>query len=128
MSRINTLGRALGRGSAKHGVDHWWSQRTTAVALAVLSVWFVVSLLSMPTMDYVTLWAWMGHGWNAVPLVGLILAAARHSYLGLRVVVEDYVHAPALRIGTLLLLSFAHMLVAAAAVFSVLDVAFGDLP
>ena len=128
MSRISTLGRALGRGSAKHGVDHWWAQRVTALALVLLSVWFVVSLLSIPTIDYVTLRAWMSRGWNAVPLVGLILAAARHSYLGLRVVVEDYVHGPALRIGTLLLLGFAHMLVAAAAVFAVLDVAFGDLP
>ena len=27
------LGRALGLGSAKNGVQHWWLQRVTAVAL-----------------------------------------------------------------------------------------------
>ena len=32
----------------------------------------------------------MSRGWNAVPLIAFILAVAQHSYLGLRVVVEDY--------------------------------------
>ncbi len=69
----------------------------------------------------------MSRGWNAVPLVVLILAVAQHSYLGLRVVVEDYLHDPLARIGLLLLLGFVHVLVAAAAVFAVLEVAFGAL-
>ena len=55
MSRMSALGQALGRGSAKHGADHWWAQRVTGVALVLLSVWFVVSLLSIPTIDYATL-------------------------------------------------------------------------
>ena len=125
MSRMSALGRVFGRGWAKQGVDHWWAQRVTAVALAPLTVWLVVSLLSIPSFSYATLTDWMGHGWNILPLVALILAVAQHSYLGLRVVVEDYVHHPARRIATLLLLRFAHMLVAAAGVFGVFEVAFG---
>jgi succinate dehydrogenase / fumarate reductase membrane anchor subunit len=125
MSQMNALGRVLGRGSAKHGVDHWWAQRVTAVALVLLTVWLVVSLLSIPSFSYATLSQWMSRGWNTVPLVALILVAAQHSYLGLRVVVEDYVHHPARRIATLLLLRFAHVLIAAAGVFGVFEVAFG---
>ena len=34
MSLQNPLGRALGHGSARAGVSHWWWQRVTAVALA----------------------------------------------------------------------------------------------
>lgn len=125
MSRMSALGRVLGRGSAKHGVDQWWAQRVTAVALVLLTAWFVVSLLSIPSLSYTTLTEWMSHGWNVVLLVALILAVAQHSYLGLRVVVEDYVHHPARRIATLLLFRFAHMLIAAAGVFGVFAVAFG---
>jgi hypothetical protein len=39
------LGRAVGLGSAKEGVEHWWLQRITAVALVPLSLWFVVAII-----------------------------------------------------------------------------------
>jgi succinate dehydrogenase / fumarate reductase, membrane anchor subunit len=42
-----------------------------------------------------------------------------------RVVVEDYVHGSGLRTLTLVVITFAHALVAAAGVFAVLKVAFG---
>lgn len=125
MSRMSALGRVLGSGSAKHGVDHWWAQRATAVALVLLTVWLVVSLLSIGSFNYPTLRQWMSRGWNTVPLVALILVTAQHSYLGLRVVVEDYMQHAGARIATLLLLRFAHVLIAAAGVFAVFDVAFG---
>ena len=125
MSRMNALGRVLGRGSAKHGADHWWAQRVTAVALVVLGAWFTVSLLLMPAINYTALRVWMSHAWNTGALVGLILVVAQHSYLGLRVVVEDYVHHSGKRIGTLLVLRFAHTLIAAAGVIGIFEVAFG---
>ena len=40
MSLQSPLGKALGRGSAKSGVSHWWSQRVTAVELVPLTLWF----------------------------------------------------------------------------------------
>lgn len=125
MRRRNALGRVFNRGSAKHDKDHHrWAQRVTAVAMALLSVWFVVSLLSMPQITYATLLAWVRNGWNAVPLVALILAATQLSYLGLSVVVQDYMHDPDKRIATLLVLRFVHMLLAAAGVFAVFEAAF----
>ena len=39
MSLRSPLGRVLGSGSAKDGTDHWWMQRVSAVALAVLGLW-----------------------------------------------------------------------------------------
>jgi len=107
MRRSSALGRVLGNGSAKHGVDNWWVQRVTALALVPLGVWFGVSLLLFPRFDYGTLTQWINHGWNAVLLVALVLVIARHSYLGVRVVVEDYVHPPGARMVTLLVLQFA---------------------
>lgn len=125
MSLRSPLGRVLGLGSAKEGVDHWWTQRVSSVALVLLSLWFVVALLGLPDFGYDTVVAWMAGGWSAVLLLLFVLVAARHSYLGVQVVVEDYVKGKGLKTATLLALQFAHALVAAAGVFAVLKVAFG---
>lgn len=126
MKRSSALGRALGYGSAKHGADQWWGQRVTALALVPLAVWFLISLLVLPRFDYLTLAQWVSHGWNAVLLIALVLAVAHHSYLGVRVVVEDYVHPPGPRMVTLLVLQFAHVLIGAAGVLAILKVALGN--
>ena len=126
MRLSSAVGRVLGNGSAKHGLDHWWSQRVTALALVPLGVWFGVSLLLIPRFEYATLAHWMNHGWNAVLLVALVLLIAQHSYLGVRVVVEDYVHPPGARMVTLLVLQFAHVLIAVAGVLAILKVALGN--
>ena len=125
MSLRDPLGQVLGRGSAKQGVHHWWLQRMTSVALVPLSIGFVVALLSLPGLDYATLVAWMRHGGTALGLVLFVLVAARHSHLGVRVVIEDYVHADGLKTLALVISNFAHVLAAAAAVFAVLQVALG---
>jgi succinate dehydrogenase / fumarate reductase membrane anchor subunit len=119
------LRRVLGAGSAKGGVHHWWQQRLTAVALVPLTLWFVVSLLALPAFDHATVSAWMGQSWTALLLILLVVVAAWHSQLGVRVIVEDYVPAPGARTVTLTLLSFLHALLAAAGVLAVLKVALG---
>jgi succinate dehydrogenase / fumarate reductase, membrane anchor subunit len=124
MSLRSPLGRVLGAGSAKEGVHHWWVQRLTSVALVPLTVWFVVSLLSLPSFEHVTVITWMAQTWTALLLSLFILVATWHSQLGVRVVVEDYVHGGAKTL-TLVLITFIHAFVAAAGVFAVLKVAFG---
>ena len=128
MSLRSPLGRVLGFGSAHDGVRHWWLQRLTSIALVPLSVWFVVSLLALPSLGYATLIAWMSQSSTALLLILLVLTAAWHSQLGVRVVVEDYVHGTGARTLTLVMLGFAHVLLAAAGVFAVLKVAFGAAP
>ena len=127
MSLRSPLGRVLGLGSAKEGVHHWWLQRLTSVALVPLTVWFVVSLLALPSLDHTTVVAWMAQSWTALLLILFVLVATWHSQLGLRVVVEDYIHSGAKTL-LLVLLSFAHTLIAAAGVFAILKVAFGAAP
>jgi len=128
VSLRSPLGKVLGVGSAKSGVQHWWVQRLTAVALVPLSVWFVVSLLSLPSFDHATVVAWMSGSWTALLLILLVLTCAWHSQLGVRVVVEDYVHGAAARTVTLVSVLFVHTLIAAAGVFAVLKVACGAAP
>lgn len=124
MSLRSPLGKVLGAGSAKEGVHHWWLQRLTSIALVPLTIWFVVSLLSLPSFEHVTVITWMAQTWTALLLILFILVATWHSQIGVRVVVEDYVHGGAKTL-TLVLITFIHAFVAAAGVFAVLKVAFG---
>ena len=126
MSLRSPLGRVLGLGSAKDGTGHWWAQRVSAVALIPLTLWFMMSLLALPALDYATVRAWL-----SVPLSGLlaallVVALTYHSYLGTTVVIEDYVHAAGTRLLSLLLLRFLYVLIGGACLFAILHVSFGS--
>jgi succinate dehydrogenase / fumarate reductase membrane anchor subunit len=125
MSLRSPLGRVLGLGAAKQGVQHWWMQRLTSVALVPLSIWFVVSLLALPSLEHATVVEWMSQSSSALLLIVFVLTATWHSQLGVRVVVEDYVHGVGSKTLLLVIVSFAHVLIAAAGVFAILKVAFG---
>ena len=124
MSLRSPIGRALGRGSAKSGVSHWWVQRLTAVALVPLTVWFAFAVVHLPTSDYEAVRAWVASGINPVLLLQLIGALAWHSALGVQVVLEDYVHAKGLKLAALLASTLLHALLAVAGVYAVLRIAF----
>lgn len=127
MSLRSPLGRALGRGAAKDGVSHWWLQRVTSVALVPLTLWFLLSLLGLPTLEHGEVSSWIGDGWTPVLLVLLVLVVAHHSALGVQVVLEDYVHAKPAKVAALLASNFLHALLAVAGVFAVLKIAFQGL-
>jgi len=125
MSLRSPLRKVLGTGSAKEGVRHWWLQRLTSIALVPLTIWFVVSLLSLPSIEHVTVISWIAQSWTALLLILFILVAAWHSQLGVRVVIEDYVRGGAKTL-TLVVITFAHAVLATAGVFAVLKIAFGS--
>lgn len=125
MSFRTPLGRVLGLGSAKGGTSHWWAQRVSAVALVPLTLWFAVSVLQLSRADYPAVIDWLHTPWVAVLLALFLLTVFYHAYLGLQVVLEDYVHLEWLKIASLLLIKFACILLAATGVFVVLRAAFG---
>jgi succinate dehydrogenase / fumarate reductase, membrane anchor subunit len=57
-----------------------------------------------------------------------VLVASWHSQLGVRVVIEDYVHGAGSRTLLLVLVTFLHVFIAAAGLFAVLRVALGSPP
>jgi succinate dehydrogenase / fumarate reductase, membrane anchor subunit len=97
------LGRARGLGSAKEGVTHWWVQRVTALLLIPLVVWFVASLLAHLGSDYAGVVAWLHEPVTYGLMVLLLGAMFWHAALGLQVVLEDYVHGEAVKLGSILL-------------------------
>ena len=126
MSLKTPLGRVLGLGSAKEGTDHWWGQRVSAVAMIILGSWFVYSLAGLQSLTYLDVIRFIGVPLNGVLLSLLSITLAYHSYLGVQVVIEDYVHAPAPKVVSLLLSRFAHVFVAIAAVYAILVIGIGS--
>jgi succinate dehydrogenase / fumarate reductase, membrane anchor subunit len=127
MSLRSPIGRVLGLGAAKEGVSHWWAQRVTAVALVLLTLWFVAALVSTHDFSHAAVVAWIARPLNAVLLLLLTGTMVYHSQLGVQVVVEDYVTSHGLKVATMLAVTFAHVAVAALGIFAILRIAFGGL-
>jgi succinate dehydrogenase / fumarate reductase membrane anchor subunit len=118
------LGRAVGLGSAKEGVEHWWQQRLTAVALVPLTLWFVAALLAHLGGDHARAASWIGSPIPAILMILLVGTSAYHAALGAQVVIEDYVHQEWLKLTALVLLRLSCFLLAVAGIFAVLRLAF----
>ncbi len=125
MRLVTPFNRVLGLGSAEDGVRHWRAQRRSAVALALLGVWFVFAFLGLPDLSYTTVVGWMQTPLTSILMILTLLALGYHSQLGVREVIEDYVHAAGLKGLSLVLTALVHIGVVVAGVFAVLKVAFG---
>jgi len=119
------LGRAVGLGSAKEGVEHWWLQRITAVALVPLALWFVIAIIRLVGADVDSVRDWVGNPLSAILLVLLLLATFYHAALGLQVVIEDYVHRGLTKLGLLIIVRLACFSFAVAGIFAVVSIAIG---
>jgi succinate dehydrogenase / fumarate reductase, membrane anchor subunit len=121
----STLSRAQGLGSAREGVEPWWMQRVTAVALIPLTLWLTASLIALTGSDYDTFIGWLRAPFTTILMVLLLIALFHHMSLGLRVVVEDYVHSDRAKIPAVVAIRFACFALAIAGIFATLHIAFG---
>jgi len=103
----SALGRARGLGSAKHGVEHWWMQRLTALALIPLSIYGIAAFFdSVAFGSYEDAVIWLHSPFAAVLVILFILVAFHHAASGLQVVIEDYVHCEALKLASIITTKF----------------------
>ena len=121
------IGRVRGLGAAKDGVHHWWLQRVTAIANIVLMLWFILSLVRLPALDYASVTLWLRQPVAAVPMLLLIVAVFWHFRLGVQVMIEDYVHGGS-RIVSMALLHIWIFGAGSLALFSILKVALTGTP
>ncbi|RDD61143.1 succinate dehydrogenase, hydrophobic membrane anchor protein [Ferruginivarius sediminum] len=118
------MARVRGLGSAKDGTAHWWAQRLSALALIPLTVWFVASVIAMAGADHAAMTAWVSSPVVAGLLVLLVVATFYHGYLGLQVVVEDYVHHEGAKFATIIALKALAIVLGLAGTLSVLTILF----
>lgn len=125
MSLRTPLSKALGLGAAGEGAAHWWMQRLTAVALVPLVLWFGFSVAMIGEMDYATITAWIGSPLVSVLLILLIVTGLYHMQLGLKVIVEDYIHVQWMKLASIILVDFVCIVLMVAGVLSVLKILIG---
>jgi succinate dehydrogenase / fumarate reductase membrane anchor subunit len=126
MSDFRTpMGRVRGLGAAKEGVEHWWAQRLTAIALIPLTLWFVIGVVSHVGASHAAALAWLGQPWNAVLMILFIVAAFHHAQLGMQAVFEDYVHKEWLKLTLIVGTKYLAILVGLAAIMAELWIVFG---
>ena len=119
------LGAVRGLGSAREGAEHWWHERLSSIATLLLSIWLVVSLLRLPSLDYAIIVEWLSSTINASAMLLLVVSLFWHIKMGMQVIVEDYVHEEGNKIFLLLLINFAVAAGAVIAIVAVLKLAAG---
>ena len=118
------LARVRGLGAARGGTHHWWVQRVTAVALALLTPWFLWLALTLAGADQATTRATLADPLHATLMLAWIVSMFWHAKLGLQVVIEDYAHAPALEYSAQLAVNFACTLGALASIVALGRIVF----
>lgn len=117
------IARAKGMGSARSGVDHWYMQRLSAVGLIPLSLWFVYSFARRFDLEYVMLLQWLSEPLTMTLTILFISLMFYHAYLGLQVVVEDYVHGQALKHTALMVLQLGMLFLGVLTVVYLIQIA-----
>lgn len=118
------LSRVRGLGSAKHGSHHWLAQRVSAFGNLILVSWLVITFALLPDLGWETVIKWLRQPMTAIAAMLMVANLFWHIRLGLRVLIEDYVHDEGPKIFALLLLNFYTIACAAIGIFSVLRIAF----
>lgn len=116
------LAKARGLGSAKSGTTHWWFQRVTAVALIPLTFWLLLLFDSSLHASYRDTVAWLSAPVNSVCIIAWILSAYYHAALGVRVVIEDYVHGEGLKMVSVWASNLVFFLLAITALMAVFKI------
>ena len=117
------LARAIGLGSATEGVGQWWAERVSAVALVPLTLWFAASIIAHTCSDYATFTVWLRTPFATILMILLLIALFHHTALGLRVVIEDYVHS-GVKFATVIAVRLGCVASAAAGIVATLRIAF----
>jgi succinate dehydrogenase / fumarate reductase membrane anchor subunit len=101
------LKRVRGLGSARSGTETFWRQRVTAVANIPLVIFLILSIVANIGADYAEVRAYLAQPLVAILLLALVINAAIHMRIGLKEIVEDYVHGGAKVVAILLATFFA---------------------
>ena len=122
MKMVTPLKKAKALGSAKDGTGHFWAQRVSAVALIFLIGWFVYAALAIAPVQYASVVMFLHKPHNVVLLMLLLIATLYHGYLGIQVVIEDYIHDHALKYFLLVFFKLASIVAVVATVFTLFSI------
>lgn len=109
-----------GHGSAKNGTSHFIHQRVTAIALVPLCIWFVISIIVLLQNPKEVIPEYVISPINITFIVLFTCTAIYHGVLGLRVVIEDYIHCNFVKYSALIVLYFVSITTVVCGLISIL--------
>lgn len=119
------LGRVRHLGSAHHGTRVFWHQRLTSVSNIVLSIAVIVIIIGLLGRNHAAVVQILGSTFVAITLLLFIVSSVYHMWLGMQVIIEDYVHDENWKLVVLMANTFFSVAVGLAAVFAILKLSFG---
>ncbi len=121
----SNLSHARGLGSAKEGVGHWVWQRLTALAMIPLTLWFLISIMSLlQKNDVIAVQDWFYSPLNTMLSIILFTAIFLHAKLGVQVVIEDYIHHTTLKNIKLIAIRLIFLAAAILSIMSIIKLHF----
>lgn len=120
MNLKTPLAKVKGLGSAKEGSHHWLMQRLTALALIFIVTIFVSMLVwSGKNGDIISM---LQSPLFAVLMLLFITVSVYHGSLGIRVVIEDYVHKNCIKNFLIISCNFISIVLVTGAALSIVKV------
>jgi succinate dehydrogenase / fumarate reductase membrane anchor subunit len=124
-SLLTPLRRVRHLGTARSGTRHFWHQRLTSVALVPLTIALILIVIGLLGRNHAAVVQILGSTPVAIVMLLFILTSVYHMWLGMQVIIEDYVHDELIKIAILMGNTFFCFAVGFAAVFAILKLSFG---
>ena len=119
------LNRVRGLGSAHRGTETFWRQRVTALANIPLTLFLLFSIVGHIGAGYDDVRSYLAHPLVALAMLALVISASIHMRIGLKEIIEDYVHGEYVRILSILLATFFAFGVGLTSVFAIVKISLG---
>jgi succinate dehydrogenase / fumarate reductase membrane anchor subunit len=108
-------------GPSGTGTSTWWAQRVSAIALLPLVIWFAYFVLkAVKLKDISELMSIFISPFPTMLLAVFIVIGLYHGNLGIKEVIEDYVHCHKLKFILVIFINFLSFLTAVAAICALL--------
>jgi succinate dehydrogenase / fumarate reductase membrane anchor subunit len=111
-------------GSAHSGTKHFWRQRLTAVALVPLTIAFVFIVASLVGRNHAAAAQILGSPFVAITMMLFVIASVYHMWLGMQVIIEDYVHSN-LKLTLIIANTFFSFVVGLSSIYALVKLSFG---
>ena len=125
MSLRTPLSRVLHLGSVREGSHEFLNQRLTGLANIPLTLFLIGLIVTLMGKDHQTIATAFANPLVSGLTVLTIVSVVWHMQIGMKVIVEDYVHGEGLKLLATIGNRFFCVLVAGVAIVSVLKLSFG---
>jgi succinate dehydrogenase / fumarate reductase membrane anchor subunit len=118
------LSRVRYLGSAKSGTDHFWKQRVSSVALVPLTIVVIFIVIGIMGRNHAAAAQILGSPFVAITLMLFVITSAYHMWLGMQVIIEDYVHSD-LKLTLIMINTFFCFAIGLSSVYALVKLSFG---